>query len=394
MRRTDGANVIGVDPEGVIEGPHRVVIAGGGVAALEALLALRELAEERVHVDLIAPNGEFVYRPLEFAAIFRDERVRRFDLKRIVADSGATLVPDRLEAVWPDADTAVTSRGRKLRYDSLLIAIGTRLRAAVPGAITVAAPGFRQDFTRLIEDIQSGLARRVVFAAPGGSGWLLPLYELALMTADRLEELGAHAELAIVTPEEAPLEIFGADASREVDDLLAERGIEVLEEHWPLGFGSNGLITSSSKVIEADRAIALPAMSGPAVRGLPASPGGFIPTDAHGRVIGHDRIYAAGDGTAFPIKQGGLAAQQADAAAAAIAVAAGANIEPKPFKPVLRGLLLTGHEPHYLRTDLTSGTAPAAIAERPLWWPAAKIAARSLAPYLAARPGLELRPTT
>ena len=394
MSPTDGANVSRVDPEGVIEGPHRVVIAGGGVAALEALLALRELAEERVEIDLIAPNAEFVYRPLEFAALFRDERVRRFDLGRIVADSGATLVTDRLEAVWSDADTAVTSGGRKLRYDSLLVAIGTRLRVAVPGAITVAAPGFRQDFKRLIEDIETGFARRVVFAAPGGAGWLLPLYELALMTADRLDELGAHAELAIVTPEDAPLEVFGADASREVDRLLAERGIELFAEHWPLGYDSHGLMTSSSEVIEADRVVALPAMSGPAVRGLPVLAGGFIPTDVHGRVIGQERIYAAGDGTAFPIKQGGLAAQQADAAAAAIAAAAGADVEPRPFEPVLRGLLLTGHEPHYLRTDLTSGSSSAAMAERPLWWPAAKVAARSLAPYLAARPGLELRTTT
>ena len=378
----------------MIDSPHRVVIAGGGVAALEALLALRELAEERVQVDLLAPNGEFVYRPLEFAALFRDEHVRRFDLKRIVADSGATLVHDRLEAVWPDADTVVTSGGRKLEYDSLLIAIGTRLRVAVPGAITVAAPGFRQDFARLIEDVQTGLARRVVFAAPGGAGWLLPLYELALMTADRLDELGARAELAIVTPEDAPLEVFGADASREVEALVAERGIELLAERWPLRYDAHRLITSSSEMIEADRAVALPAMSGPAVHGLPASAGGFIPTDAHARVIGHERIYAAGDGTAFPIKQGGLAAQQADAAAAAIAAAAGAVIEPQPFKPVLRGLLLTGHEPHYLRTDLTSGSDSGATAERPLWWPAAKVAARSLAPYLAARPGLELRTTT
>ena len=371
-----------------------MVIAGGGVAALEALLALRELAEDRVQIDLIAPNGEFVYRPLEFAALFRDERVRRFDLKRIVTDSGATLVPDRLEAVWPDASTVVTGAGRKLEYDSLLIAIGTRLRVAVPGAITIAAPGFRRDFRRLIEDVQSGLARRVVFAAPGGSGWLLPLYELALMTADRLEELDTHAELAIVTPEDAPLEIFGADASKEVEGLLAERGIELFAEHWPLGYGSQGLLTTSSTVIEADRAVALPAMSGPAVRGLPQSVGGFIPTDAHCRVVGHDRIYAAGDGTAFPVKQGGLAAQQADAAAAAIAAAAGADVEPTLFKPVLRGLLLTGHEPHYLRTDLTNGSDSGATAERPLWWPAAKVAARSLAPYLAARPGLELRTTT
>ena len=374
-------------------GTHRVVIAGGGVAALEALLALRERAEERVAIEVVTPNGEFVYRPLEFAALFRDEHVRRFDLRKIVADNGSTLTCDRLEAVWTDSRTAVTTGGRKLGYDSLLIATGARLRVGVPGAITVAAPGFRQDFERLLEDVELGLARRVVFAAPGGMGWLLPLYELALMTADRLAEAGTEAELSLVTPEERPLEVFGAAASREVAEVLTERGVSFMGGHWPVSADMHGLVTAPSDFVEADRVVALPAMRGPGIHGLPESPGGFIPTDAHGAVLGCDGVYAAGDGVAFPVKQGGLAAQQADAAAAAIAADAGADVRLEPFRPVLRGLLLTGAEPHYLRADLRRpGTSE--TADRPLWWPAAKVAARSLAPYLAARPGLELRTIT
>ncbi len=40
--------------------PVRVLIAGGGVAALEATLALRTLAEERVAITLVAPESDFV----------------------------------------------------------------------------------------------------------------------------------------------------------------------------------------------------------------------------------------------------------------------------------------------------------------------------------------------
>lgn len=372
--------------------PHKVVIAGGGVAALEALLALRELAEERVEIDLLTPNSEFAYRPMELAAMFRDERVRRFDLNRIAADQGARLVCDRLEAVWP-GNRLATRSGAKLPYDSLLIAIGARLRVGVPGAVTVAAPGFRNDFARLMNDLESGYARRLALVAPAGTGWLLPLYELALIAADRLAERGAGAELLVVTPEEAPLEVFGLEASRHVEELLVGRGIELLTGHRPIRCDANGLITAPFERLEVDRVVALPSMSGPSIRGLPQTPTGFIPTDRHGRVLGTTNAYAAGDGTAFPVKQGGLAAQQADAAAAAIAAAAGADVAPEPFEPVLRGLLLTGAEPHYLRRDLTRPDSESETAERPLWWPAAKIAARSLAPYLAARPGLELRAT-
>ena len=55
-----------------------------------------------------------------------------------------------------------------------------------------------------------------------------------------------------------------------------------------------------------------------------------------------DGVFAAGDATTFPIKQGGLAAQQADAVAEMVACAAGADIRPQPFRPILRGTLLTG----------------------------------------------------
>jgi sulfide:quinone oxidoreductase len=371
----------------------KVVIAGGGVAALEGLLVLRELAQERVEIDLLTPNSEFVYRPMELAALFSDEHVQHFDLKRIAADLGATLIPDRLEGVWPE-NRLVMQSGAVMSYDALLVAVGARLRVGVPGAMTVAAPGFKQEFTHALEDLEHGLAHRLAFAAPAGIGWLLPLYELALLAADHLAKHDARAELVVVTPEDSPLEVFGVEASEHVSGLLAERGIEVLTGHRAISFDSNGLITTPSEPLAVDRVVALPSMRGPGIRGVPETAAGFIPIDRHGRVLGMENVYAAGDGTAYPVKQGGLAAQQADAAAAAIAVAAGADLDPDPFAPVLRGLLLTGSEPQYLRHDLTRPDAESETADRPLWWPAAKVAARSLTPYLAARPGLELRTTT
>jgi hypothetical protein len=100
-------------------------------------------------------------------------------------------------------------------------------------------------------------------------------------------------------------------------------------------------------------------------------------------------VYAAGDTTSFPIKQGGLAAQQADSAASAIAAAAGAPVDPQPFRPILRGALVTGHAPRFLRAqpDLGLGPDSSVAARSVLWWPPAKVAGRLLAPYLAAKAG-------
>jgi sulfide:quinone oxidoreductase len=94
--------------------------------------------------------------------------------------------------------------------------------------------------------------------------------------------------------------------------------------------------------------------------------------------------------TAFPVKQGGIASQQADAAAEWIAALAGVEIEPRPFRPVLRGLLLTGLSPRFLRSDVLDGSSE--VDMEPLWWPPGKIAGRYLAPFLAEHFGLSAEP--
>src|SRR6478735_1406206 len=112
-----------------------------------------------------------------------------------------------------------------------------------------------------------------------------------------------------------------------------------------------------------------------------------------------DRVYAAGDITTFPFKQGGLATQQADAAAEAMLAELGLPIEPQPFAPVLQGVLFTGGEPTYMRAPLGDRTASASEPRGySLWWPPSKIAGRFLSSYLTVRAGAprapEIRPAS
>jgi sulfide:quinone oxidoreductase len=114
-----------------------------------------------------------------------------------------------------------------------------------------------------------------------------------------------------------------------------------------------------------------------------ADPLGFVPVDGTFRATGLDDVYAIGDLAAGTVKQGGVAAQTAEVAARAIAARAGAPVAVAPYEPVLRGLLLTGGQPRFLRHD-TAGRSE--VADEPLWWPADKIAARHLGSYLATQP--------
>jgi sulfide:quinone oxidoreductase len=364
----------------------RVVIAGGGVAALEAMVALRQLAEERVELTLVAPDRLFTYRPLAVAEPFGLGSVVSFPLEELTAGSGATYEQGSLELVSPNERSIYTSRSRSLEYDALFVAVGASVSEALPGALTFGGPGDTRAIDMLLEDLESGLVRRVVFAVPTGVGWTLPLYELALLTAERVASARLDAQLTLVTPEERPLGVFGSKASKTVESLLSEHGVLLRSGVHPCSFTAGQLEVVGDESIAADWVLTLPRLSGRVVDGIPHDKDGFIATDEFGRVKGVPGVYAAGDITNFPVKQGGIAAQQADAAAEAIAAEAGADITPKPFAPVLRGLLLTGGRPAFLRAEIGGGHGETSIVYRePLWWPAGKIAARYLGPYLAER---------
>jgi sulfide:quinone oxidoreductase len=134
--------------------------------------------------------------------------------------------------------------------------------------------------------------------------------------------------------------------------------------------------------------IALPALRGPGIEGLPSDAHGFVRSTLEGAVPGAPDVWALGDAGSFPVKQGGIACQQADAAAAEIARDLGADVEPLPFEPVLRGWVWDGAGGHFLRADLRGGhdESPGTADPRPLWWPVGKVAGRFLAPFLQGLP--------
>ena len=371
----------------------RVVVAGGGVAAIEALLALRHAAGEQLSITLLAPERSFVSRPASVAGPFGLGGPAPLDLAAIAQDQGAELRRGALDGVDPVRHIALTG-GEELPYDILVVAVGAVSTPGVPGALTFTGPAQAPAMAALLDRVEQRRLRRLVFAVPAESAWSLPIYELAMMTAVDLRDRGvADATLAVVTPEREPLALFGSAAGEALRQMLDARRISLLTGVRPVGVREGLLDAEPGPPLRADAVISVPALAGPALAGLPADSHGFIPVDAHGRVAGTTDVYAAGDATAFPVKQGGLATQQADAVAEAVAADLGLLTDPTPFRPLLRGLLLTGGAPLYLRAELAGDREATArplrgeVSGRALWWPPGKIAGRFLAPYLGtARP--------
>ena len=370
---------------GMSEQRMKVTIVGGGVAALEAMIALRRLAEERLRIELVTPTPEWAYRPMAVAEPFGLGEAKRYDLVRITRDHGAAMHLAGVQAVRPEAHELLTWDGRTFEYELLLVAIGAQPMNALPGSVTVRGPGYTGRFRTMLRQLEQRRITRVAFAVPAGASWPLPLYELALMTAAHVAQRGLRGvELSLVTPEEEPLELFGPAASNAARELLAGRSVALHTARFPANVREGELLTTPAGSIAADRVVSLPRLRGPFLAGLPRDPDGFIPTDLHGLVFCERDVYAAGDATTCPVKQGGLAAQQADAAAEAIAARAGADVHPRPFRPVLRGMLLTGAAPRYLRADVRGAAGDSSTAsDQALWWPPSKIAGQWLAPYLA-----------
>ena len=369
--------------------PFRVVIAGGGVAAVEAALALRELAGERVALQIVAPDDEFVYRPMSVREPFAYAPAERYPLADIAADVGAELIVERFGWVEPAARVAHTESGTALPYDALILALGARMRPPFSHGVVIDDRRMDELLHGIVQDVESGYIHRLAFVSPVRMGWPLPLYELAFLIARRAYEMGATVELTIVTPEPSPLTVFGEHASAAVAQLLADAGIGIVTgADARVTADDRVVIGSADHVLDVDRAIVLPELFGPAVRGIPGSEHGFIPIDAHCQVRGVERVYAAGDATDFEIKQGGVAAQQADTVAQAIAALGGAPVTPGRFQPEIHGMLLTGGRPRYLSAALHGGRGVhSEISDEPPDGLTGKITARYLGPYLAQRAG-------
>jgi sulfide:quinone oxidoreductase len=345
---------------------QRVLIAGAGVAGIEAALALQDLGRDRLDVVIHDQRREFFFRAFAVGQPYGTGSTFRYDLGELAALSGASFEAKSIFSVDHGSRAAVTRDGERLRYDHLIVAPGARMLWAVPGAVTFWGAADEGQVADVVADLRAGRLRRLVFTMPGGHSWALPLYELALLAATEIEKGGLETRVAIATPEDLPLEVFGRYVGERMSELLDERGIELHAGAHPIRFADGRLRVAPGEEIEADAVISLPRLEGRRIGGVPHDGDGFVGVDEHNRVIGLDRVYAIGDVTSFPVKQGGIATQQADAVAEAIAAAAGADVKPKPFDPILRGVLWTGAGPRYLYGRPTGGHGEASgFSERP-----------------------------
>jgi sulfide:quinone oxidoreductase len=373
--------------------PLRVVVAGGGVAGLEALVALRALAGDRVEPVLVAPDEAFAVRALGVFEPFGLGRPHEEPLAELTADLRVAWRRDAVARVHRQRRAVTLRSGATLPYDVLMLAVGALAYPAFDHGVCFDRARGADRFDDLVADAQSGLARHIAVVVPRGAGRPLPGYELGLLLAGfgRAKAL----RVTVATSEAAPLAAFGPAAGALVRTELAAAGADLICGVDPTVPSDTVVELGNGRRLAADRVVHVPLLAGPGVAGVPHNSAGFIAVDDDLHVVGDPDVYAVGDGTTSPIKHGGLAADQAAAAAERIAWRAGTDHRPRPYAPALRALLRTENGPRYLRAEPPGGAGDCVISDKPLWWPPSKVASRWLTPWLASRDlaGRPLPPT-
>jgi sulfide:quinone oxidoreductase len=373
-------------------GSSDVLVAGVGVAGLEAALALRALAPG-ITTRLLAPGAEFVFAPAAVALALRGE-VASTPLGALLDGTGLEVTRGALAGIDAGRRRALTTDGREIPFRRLVIAVGARQEPFLGRpALTFGGADDAGALRRLLDEVKARARRgprsRIAVVVPPGPGWPLPAYELALLLAAELQEasLAGRVEICLVTAEPAPLAAFGPVASEAVARDLVRAGVAAAVGVVAVAWRAGRLTLAPAGAIAADRVIALPRLLGPRIGGVPGDDLGFVPADADGRVRGLEGVYVVGDAGPFPIKQGGIGCAQADTVASIIATEIGAAVEKIPFDPTLRAFLLEGQEERYLRGQPTGGPEDSAGASWLLRMRqmTGKVAGRYLAPFLESR---------
>jgi len=357
----------------------KIVIIGGGVAALEAAIGLHDSPNIEADVTMVTPQEEFHYRPFAVLEPFGYQKTACMSIADLVAGCNVELVHDKVSRVDHTFKRVMLAGGRLLSFDALVVTTGAEPVEGLRGGMMIGGPGGNDNMARVLREIDAGVVKRVAFVAPPGASWTLPVYEFALLTAARVRtHLQPALHVMVVTPEQRPLQVFGEMAGDRVMSMLNDAGVELHAGLRALSF-TNGVIgTVSGQRIEADRALSLPHLVGRRIPGLPQDRNGFLHVDAHGHVGDANDVFAAGDITDFPVKQGSIAAQQADAVVSELARMFGTQQESQPFLPQLHAMMFSEHGRTFLRAADHGSPLGEAVSDEPLWEDAEKIFSRHL----------------
>lgn len=316
---------------------HKVVVAGGGYAGLAALAELKQWND--LALVLVDPEPGHTLIPELPEALEPRGKVSNHivEFTRILAGTDIERRADRVSGIDPETRTLTLASGATERYDWLILAVGTEPAfAPVPGLRERARPLRTARDTEIIKRSLEQKPHQNVVVVGGGltgvevAGVLAPDHAVTLVEAAKrlMPGLGPGlAEYARRQLVEAGVAMHLGHPLRAVDDHAVHAdGLSVPYDVliWAGGIGPPEWLRHTALPLDRD---------------------GYPRTDGHGFVTA--RIFAAGDlwrvydGHEMLPQTAQLAEAAGEYVGQALRRAVDGKSLPPPFRPRLRGMLVS-----------------------------------------------------
>lgn len=220
------------------------LIAGGGIAALSAIRAIRTLDSEGSVTVVSAEDPGFYYRPMT-PLVVRGEREAGELLQSPDALAGVKVIRGRVASLDSARRLVGIEGGEPLGYDRLLIATGSSPRVPdIPGV-----SGRNVHYLRTLEDAVA--LRRA--AKPGGAAVVLGGGFVGIKVATALAHLGIRVTVVEREPQ-ILLPRLDAEGARIVAAALEARGIVLLTQDTIAEIipGARGIRLASGTALDCD----------------------------------------------------------------------------------------------------------------------------------------------
>lgn len=326
--------------------PH-VVVLGSGFGGLETAFYLRWKVGSRVRITIVSDRERFLFKPnIIYIPFGADPEQFYVDVLEGYRRKGIQYVHAKARAIDPNRQKVIAD-GQEFEYDYLVIATGAGMKVEeIPGlkehAYSIWTPEdmlrLRSAYQKLLEELNHGERKRIVFLVPPNNKCSGPLYEIVFMTDTWLRRHGVRdrADMVWTTVERSYIQAFGPRLNEVVELEFEKRRIHGLREHVVREVHSDRVVYQNGTEIEYDLLVSFPPyIAGQPFPGLPSDERGFIQTQlGTRRVSGFENIYAVGDAGDFPVKQAFLAFLQADAAGEHLAAEITGSSPSFSFEPV------------------------------------------------------------
>lgn len=358
--------------------PH-VLVLGGNFAGLGSAQKIREYAADTVEITVIDRKSYLLYVPNIPAEVFENrdlEESLRMDLPSTLKRDHIAFIQGEVVAIDVDSKTVEYlpnerpgSAAARIRYDYLVIALGSRLAFdKIPGfsefgdsvtdfylgnklrhklhdgtyqggPVVVASARFHQgDGAWGLEPYPGGHIPNALAACEG------PPVEVALAMATWLQQhkLGDASKITLTTPAEMIAEDAGEQVVKQLLEAAAAMGFHYLNNTRGIErITAEGIEFADGRSVPAELKIIFPDWEAhPFLKGLPISDSaGYIITDLLMRNPEYPEVFAAGDCAAVTVpKLGAIGHQECDIVGRQIAYERGllsAEQANQPLQPVV-----------------------------------------------------------